>query len=62
MNWATVIPAVESLLPYLKTIVENNISNAVEKAALLGFIDLCKNVADAYVASQAAAPVVPPQA
>lgn len=53
MNWATVIPAVESLLPYLKSIVESNVVNAVEKAALLGFIDLCKGVADAYVASQA---------
>lgn len=53
MNWATVIPAVEALLPYLKNVVENNITDAVEKAALLGFLDLCKGVADAYVASQA---------
>lgn len=53
MNWATIIPAAEALIPYLKTIVENNITDAVEKAALLGFLDLCKSVGDAYVASQA---------
>lgn len=52
MNWAQVVPVAEALLPYLKTIVENNVSNTVEKAALLGFLDLCKSVADAYVASQ----------
>lgn len=55
MDYSKLIPLAESAVPYLKSIVEGNIANPVEKAALLGLIDLCKAVADAYVAEKALA-------